>query len=68
MVRKDEVSRKSEREEIYRRLEQVQRHVASASDSLTRKRMTALVEDLQQQLAVAEASNAEAPPTEGNRQ
>jgi hypothetical protein len=49
------------KEELYRRLEQVQRHVGSANDSVTKGRMAALVTELQQQIAVAEVRDADAP-------
>ncbi|MDB5621152.1 hypothetical protein [Tardiphaga sp.] len=54
--------RKNDKEELYRRLEQARRHVSSASDPVTKERMTALVNDLLQQLAAAEAKDADAPP------
>jgi hypothetical protein len=53
---------KNDREELYRRLEQSRRLLDEALDPTTQTRMKALVMDLQQQLAAAEAKNADAPP------
>ncbi len=50
-----------DKEELYRRLEQVRRHVDLASDPTTRERLGTLVSDLEGQLAAAEAQDADAP-------
>ena len=52
-----------EREELYRRLEQVRRHVGSANDAVTKERMTCLATELEQQFSAIEARDADAPPT-----
>lgn len=51
----------SDKEELYRRLEQVRRLTSAANDDLTRQRLSALVADIEQQLADAEANDADAP-------
>jgi hypothetical protein len=56
------VSGLSEKEELYRRLEQSRRLSGEASDPTTQSRLKALVVDLQQQIVAAEAKDADAPP------
>lgn len=53
----------SEREELYRRLEQSRRLAGAAGDSLTKERLTKLVSDIEHELAAAEARDSDAPPT-----
>lgn len=49
-------------EELYRRLEQVSRHVGTASDDVTKDRMLTLVADLEREIAYIEAAESDAPP------
>ncbi|MET0971548.1 MAG: hypothetical protein ABWY18_20295 [Tardiphaga sp.] len=51
----------NDREELYRRLEQVRRHIAAEYDTVTKTRMIALADVIQQQLAEAEAGDTDAP-------
>jgi hypothetical protein len=53
-----------EREELYRRLAQCRRLSSAASDALTEQRLQALVLDIEEQIAAAEARNAGVPPTQ----
>ena len=48
-------------EELYRRLAQTRRLAAGANDPTTRERLTAFISDLEQELAAAEARDADAP-------
>jgi hypothetical protein len=50
------------REELYRRLEQVRRHVVAAGDDVTKKRMLTLIADLEREIAAIEAVETDAPP------
>lgn len=45
--------------DLNRRLEQVKRQLGSLTDSVTTERMTALVNELQQQIAAVEQRNAD---------
>lgn len=54
--------KKSDREELYRRLEQSRRLSSVAADPTTQERMMALVIELQEQIAAGEAKDADAPP------
>jgi hypothetical protein len=53
------VSINSDREELYRRLTQTRRLAGDVSDALTTERLKALALDIEQQLAKAEARNAD---------
>jgi hypothetical protein len=59
------VSKRDSKEELYRRLERTRRMVREPLDPLTKERLTALVEDLEKQIAVIEARDADAPPDAG---
>lgn len=50
-------------EDLYRRLAQSRRLASGASDSVTIERIKELVADLERELAVVEARDADAPPT-----
>jgi hypothetical protein len=52
----------SDREELYRRLTQTRRLAGMVSDPTTTERLRALALDIEQQLATAEAKDADAPP------
>lgn len=52
----------SEREELYRRLDQVRRHVGSVLDAVTKERLSALAVDLEAQIAMVEFKDSDAPP------
>jgi exonuclease VII small subunit len=54
------VSDKDGKEELYRRLDQVRRVLNQPLDQLTRGRLTALARNIEQQLASAEARDANA--------
>lgn len=54
--------KKSDREELYRRLEQSRRLSSVATDPTTQGRLKALVAELQEQIAAAEAKDADVPP------
>jgi len=54
--------KKSDKEELYRRLVQSRRFLSEHIDPETRSRITALVAELEQQLALVEARDADAPP------
>jgi hypothetical protein len=49
-------------EELYRRLAQARRMHAQPVDDLTKNRLKDLITEIEQQLAVAEAGDADAPP------
>ena len=49
-------------EELYRRLAQARRMHAQPVDGLTKTRLKDLIVELEQQLAVAEVRNTDAPP------
>ena len=63
VLRSGHIKRLTQREELYRRLEQVRRHVGCANDDLTKERIATHAADLEQQLAEAEANDTDAPPT-----
>jgi hypothetical protein len=52
---------RASREELYRRLEQSCRLVHAAPDEVTRERLKALKLDLERQIALVEARDADAP-------
>jgi hypothetical protein len=52
---------RASREELYRRLEQSSRLVHAAPDEVTRERLKALKLDLERQIALVEARDADAP-------
>jgi hypothetical protein len=52
----------SEREELYRRLNQVRRLASSAGDALTQERMAVLIADIEQDLAASEVKRTGAAP------
>jgi hypothetical protein len=51
----------SDKEELYRRLDQTRRLAAGVYDDLTTGRLKALVQELERQIATAEARDADAP-------
>jgi hypothetical protein len=55
------VNGKSDKEELYRRLEQSRRFLSEPLDPVTKGRFAALVTDLEQQITNAEARDADAP-------
>ena len=54
--------KKSDREELYRRLAQTRRLASTLTDPLATERLAALAVDLEGQLATAEARDSDAPP------
>jgi len=54
------VPAKAEKNELYRRLAQAKRMVAQPLDAVTKERLHALVDDLQNHIATIEARDADA--------
>jgi hypothetical protein len=56
------LSETQSKEELYRRLAQARRLFSTAYDPLTKDRLKVLACELERQIAVAEARDADAPP------
>jgi hypothetical protein len=50
------------KKELYRRLDQTQRVLSQPLDALTKERLTTLAVSFEEQIAAAEARDADAPP------
>jgi hypothetical protein len=59
----DALSERHGKEELYRRLNQTRRVLNQPLDPLTKERLTALADAIEQQIVAAEARDADAPPT-----
>ena len=59
--RSSNVSKDSDKDELYRRLAQVHRMIAEPVDPLTKDRLRALALDIESQLATVEARDTDTP-------
>lgn len=54
--------RQADKEDLYRRLAQSRRLAADAPDPTTKQRLQQLISDIEDEIALAEAKDADAPP------